>query len=492
MRKRHHQLLRVCLPALTACSLFATHALASGAWSDITAGDLTAIHQLLLDNHPGPVDSRNPAYRVWLETGFRQGLEAAKSAQNYFDYKRAVLAYINGFRDGHTNIAPAVDTVLYEWPGFLPAVAGDGKIRVGLSEQDGVTVGDEIVSCDGVPIGDLFEKNVAPYYWNRDIPQGRDLNMPRTLMIDAGDDKVRVASCVIAGAGGSHTVQLQWRRTTRPTAIDLRAKADGRVTPPLGLRKIDGIWFLSLPSFDYQSGADVVKFKAVLDDVAAHAKELQAASRVVIDVRNNRGGMSVWGRTAAGYLWGDKIVEAVNASLPSDVDWRASKSNLQHVSQFLEDAKKNGLPADSTAELTMVRDLMIKGLAQGTPLVREPGPATPLGKLPPSQFKGTVYFLTDEVCTSACLNFADVVLRLPHVVHVGRPTDADALYIDLNSAPLPSGFGIFQFSQKVFRTGVRGNNQWYEPKYKWPGGVMSDDAVAHWIASLPPAPGAAQ
>jgi hypothetical protein len=443
------------------------------------------IHRALLDNHPGPVDSRNPRYRVWLEEGFRQALARSASARTYFDYKRVVLAYINGFRDGHTNIAPAIDATFYEWPGFLPGVAPDAKIRVGVSEQDGVAVGEEILSCDGIQIGELFERNVAPYYWNRDIPQGRDVNMPRTLLIDGGDEYSRLKSCEIARADGVHRVELQWRRVSRAGGIALRRAADGRVVPDLGLRVIAGIWFLSFPSFDYQSGADVARFKAFLSQIETHRQELQDAERIVIDVRDNRGGISAWGLTAAGFIWGDELVQAVSASLPGDVDWRASKANYAHLMEFLRHAEANGLPARDIAELTSVSEQMAQALAHGQALAREASPVSPLGPLPPSRLKGSVYFLTDEVCTSACLDFADVVLRLPRAVQVGRSTDADALYIDLNSAELPSGLGVFQYSMKVFRTRARANNQWYEPKYRWPGGPMTDEAVAKWIATLP-------
>jgi len=463
----------------------AAAAVAATPWAEITAVDIRAIHQQLRDNHPGPVDSQNPNYRVWLEQGFRRALARSGTAQNYFDYKRTLLAYLNGFRDGHTNIAPAVDVTFYEWPGFLPAVAPDGKVRVGVSEERGITPGDEVLSCDGTPIGDLFERNVAPYYWNRDIPQDRDLNMPRTLMIDGGDQRSRVRSCDIAGAAGARHVELQWRRTPRARGIALRAEADGRVVPQLGLRKIEGIWFLSFPSFDYQSSADVSKFKAFLGEIAAHAEDLRHADRIVIDVRDNRGGISAWGLTAAGYIWGEKLVQAVSASLPGDVDWRASRANYAHISEFLQHAIANQLPPGDIAELTSVRTRMAQTLARGEPLSRETSPVTPLGKLPPPLLRGSVYFLTDGVCTSACLDFADVVLRLPNVVQVGRPTDADALYIDLNHAELPSGLGVFQYSMKVYRTRIRGNNQWYEPKYRWPGGLMSDEAIAKWIATLP-------
>lgn len=458
---------------------------ATAPWAGIAAGDIRMIHQVLLDNHPGPVDSRNPQYRVWLDEGFKQALASSASARTYFDYKRAVLAYLNGFRDGHTKVAAAIDATFYEWPGFLPSVAVDGKVRVGVSEQDGVAVGDEVLSCDGIQMGALFERNVAPYYWNRDIPQQRNVYMPQTLMIDGGDEQSRLNSCEIAGAAGVHRVDLQWRRTPRANGIELKRAADGRVVPELGLRRIEGIWFLSFPSFDYQSGADVARFKAFLNQIESHKQDLQNAERIVIDVRNNRGGISAWGLTAAGYIWGDELVQAVDASLPGDVDWRASRANLAHVAEFLRHAEANGLPARNIAELSSVAGQMAQALAHGDALSHEAGPVKPLGPLPPSRLKGSVYFLTDEVCTSACLDFADVVLRLPKVVQVGRPTDADARYIDLNAAELPSGLGVLQYSMKVFRTLVRANNEWYEPKYRWPGGTMTDEAVAKWIASLP-------
>ena len=58
---------------------------ATGPWAEIARTDLTAIHQLLLDNHPGPVDTQNPGYRVWLEDGYRKEMDAANDAQSFYD-----------------------------------------------------------------------------------------------------------------------------------------------------------------------------------------------------------------------------------------------------------------------------------------------------------------------------------------------------------------------------------------------------------------------
>jgi len=74
--------------------------------------------------------------------------------------------------------------------------------------------------------------------------------------------------------------------------------------------------------------------------------------------------------------------------------------------------------------------------------------------------------------------------RLPHVIHIGLPTSADAIYIDNTNADLPSGLGVLGYSLKVYRHRVRGNNEWYEPQVRWPGGPMTDEAVAKWIGTL--------
>jgi hypothetical protein len=73
------------------------------------------------------------------------------------------------------------------------------------------------------------------------------------------------------------------------------------------------------------------------------------------------------------------------------------------------------------------------------------------------------------------------------VVQIGGPTFADAVYIDINTMALPSGLAKFEYGMKVMRGGPRGNNQWYEPRYHWPGGPMTDEALAQWVDSLPAA-----
>ncbi|MCI0618071.1 S41 family peptidase, partial [bacterium] len=143
---------------------------------------------------------------------------------------------------------------------------------------------------------------------------------------------------------------------------------------------------------------------------------------------------------------------------------RASKSNYEFMQLMVKREKDAGL-LDQLTYVTKVRRAMEAGLDTGTALVRvEDRPKQKEGAQPQNPIKGHIYFLTDGECASACLDFADLMRRLPKVVHVGLPTSADAIYIDNTYTMLPSGLAGLGYSMKVFRNRVRKNNEWYEPQ----------------------------
>jgi hypothetical protein len=95
-----------------------------------------------------------------------------------------------------------------------------------------------------------------------------------------------------------------------------------------------------------------------------------------------------------------------------------------------------------------------------------------------------VVLLTDGYCASACLDFADWLLNLPGVLHVGRQTDADTVYMDVRNERLPSGLGAFTIAQKVYRDRARGHNEPYEPAHRYDGDLADTGAVQAWVRSL--------
>src|ERR1041385_1727862 len=89
------------------------------AWVAMTKGDLQAIHDLLMQNHPGPVDPQNPRYGKWLRAGLEEVSRQAESAASFSDYVRCLQYYTNGFQDGHIGIGLEVDPDRVAWPGFI-------------------------------------------------------------------------------------------------------------------------------------------------------------------------------------------------------------------------------------------------------------------------------------------------------------------------------------------------------------------------------------
>src|SRR5262245_46062084 len=143
-------------------------------WVALARADLQGIHDVLRDNHPGPVDPENSRYREWLEVGLAQSLQRAATARSYGDYERALRFYTNGFQDGHLGIGLEISPEETAWPGFVVEPAPDGGVEVTKAEADsGVRVGDRVTECDGRGIDELMKERVDPYFWNTAIPHQR-------------------------------------------------------------------------------------------------------------------------------------------------------------------------------------------------------------------------------------------------------------------------------------------------------------------------------
>lgn len=460
---------------------------ATNPWTELARRDLTAAANTLRDQHPGPVDPENPAYAERLRTNLDRAYADADRATNFADYKRTLLAFTNGFRDGHLGIYFTVDSTSLRWPGFLVGRAADGKVRLqAVAESERAYEGFELESCDGATADRLMAERVEPYYWNRDIPQQRDLLLPRLLLSENGDEARRLRSCSLRDRNGrQQTVELRWRYIGRSDADDRRHEAAGLVWPDLATRQIAGTWFISVPSFDFQGPDGTAQIQGFIQDLRQRADELHRSERVVFDLRGNGGGNSGWAVEILRALWGDQWMERTIATFDDTVDWRASQRNLDTLKKRAAEASRAGLEEDADYLRTAVA-AVADALKSGKPLARQSIPAKP-AKVDASlanPFAGRVYVLTDGICASSCLDFMDGVLKLPGVTHIGLPTSADAIYIDNQGEPLPSGLAALSYSMKVYRNRARGNNQWYEPKIRWPGGPMSDEALGSWVRTL--------
>lgn len=452
-------------------------------WAAMAAWDLQGIHDLLAANHPGPVDPQNGFYRDWLSKGLALANARARSAATYADYQRALRFYLNGFRDGHISNSFTMEPNRLSWPGFLVRRSdADGKVRVAFAKEGGsVPGGAELISCDGKSVEALMAERLDPYRWNADIPHARWATLPNLFVLHQSDTAWRLKSCTFDVEGEAKTIPLSWG--SEPRAV-MNAHLEKLAPPPkpLGLRQVGDIWFVTIPSFNY-SGEGAAGIKALIEEIKVRAPLLRQ-TKVVLDVRGNGGGNSSWGNLIAAALWTPELTARVGNSFDWTLDYRVSPDNIAHLETIIDQNRKDGL-SQSAASWERARNLVVEAQKKGLSLARLANPPTTTeGPPPPNPVTGRIFLLTDNACASACLDFADLVRRLPNATHIGLPTSADAVYIDNTGKTLPSGLAFLSYSLKVYRNRVRANNQWYEPQVRWPGGEMTDEALVKWIGQI--------
>lgn len=479
-------LLRRLAPMLTTLVLATAPQLAAQArfdWAALATQDIEAIHATLRDNHPGAVDQEHRQFAQWLVGGRHAALAQARRAESAADYARALRLYVNGFRDGHIIVSFQTPAQM-AWPGFLTRTGADGRTVVTVSSGEGTpAVGAELLSCDGIPVRTLVDRLVTPYRTNADIPHEA---VARSIFLFAtyADDPQAPARCLVLEGQARRAVTLRWRPFVASVRNEQLALALGNVVPTLGMRTVGNVTFISMPSFNWwDDGAK--QFQAFLDTLRANRAALLTSPNVVLDVRGNEGGNSSWGAQALAILWGEPPVRSIAGSFDWTVDWRASTANAAMMRTAANASRRSGLTADADYRAGFA-DSMEAAVRDGRPYVRSTSLPTPLNadSVGRSPFAHTVYLLTDHSCASACLDFMDIATRLPGTTHIGLPTSGDAIYIDNTGLTLPSGLASLSYSLKVYRNRVRGNNEWYTPRTLWPGGVMTDTAVAAWIATL--------
>jgi len=127
-------------------------------------------------------------------------------------------------------------------------------------------------------------------------------------------------------------------------------------------------------------------------------------------------------------------------------------------------------------------------LAAGEPWVKQEQSPMPTRELvtrtgaQPKRYAGAMAVVTDGACASACLDFMDVILAYPGVIHLGRTTSADTRYLEVASYEVTDQLRV-GVPRKAWFGRPRGNNEPYVPSRIYPGDIRDDAAVRDWTLS---------
>jgi hypothetical protein len=453
-------------------------------WPTAATDDLQTMHDLIRDNHPGPINAEDPTFNSWLRVGAAALRAQAQAARTQHDYRLVLQTYANGFADGHVDVRFNVPEH-WLWPGFLTRIdASADPPRVVLTEQaPGVSIGDVLVGCGTESASELLTRRVLRLRCNPKVPHRMRLVSPWLTVVDAEDADGQAPDCCLWTTTGMHTVKLHWRPIDAAALSRRLSDASGIEVAKLGMQVFRGTWLISLPSFNCR-GPDAARMQQLIGSLRARVTELHNARRVVFDLRGNCGGDSQWGEDIITALWGAATTKAVKATFDLTVDWRVSRRNCDALRANAIGMREAGHTNGSAKSDALARR-MDQALAAEAPLMSEACAPVATSLRLESPFKNTVYVLTTPHCASACLDFLDLLDRLPETKRVGLPTYADTKYLESAFAPLPSGLAKLVYPMKVYRNRARGADAAYYPEIAWSGGTMTDEAVIEWIDDLP-------
>ena len=461
-------------------------------WSTTFRDDLQAARHIILESHPGPVDALNPRFGDWLDAGFEQQIALTESIDSADAYVYAMLKFVGGFRDGHLGVRFDVDQGPPRWPGFFATWRNNTVVihTVDPALVSELAEGDRLRSCDGQTAEILVRQRVFDFQYDPALPANWVPAAARAF-VDLGNPFADVPKrCIFVRGNQEITLDLEWREFSwDDRRVDYSA-ARGRTRPEVGLHEPEpGVYWLQASTFG-PNEAQIAKY----EDAFRQLREARTTAKlIVLDLRGNDGGSSMWGGLFAAALWDELPGEDEDDS--KYVEWRVSEANIAYwetVPSILR--KQFGDSHSSIGWSNHVLRNLSASLKDGQDLWREtsvddeedPEDATTAEKSDPAapRYQGTVVALTDTTCGSACLDAMSLLTERPEVVHVGSVTTADTEYMEARSAPLPSGRATLVIPIKVYRGRVRPDGGYFTPAFRFEGLHWTDAALRTWILSL--------
>lgn len=479
-------------PAMAADSPPARPVDAEG-WRNLTLVDLGAMHALLRDQTVIPFDKQNPAYPRWLEEGYLAARARAAQVTDAAGHFFTLRAYANGFHDPHLTVGGQTNST--RWPGFVVAGQGSKAIVVLKDPSDPAapSPGAEIERCDGVATYALAQQRLGPFFFGAGQP-GR-WNVP-FLFHDMGNPFAPLpVSCQVRTGDQVAEFVLQWRPfpQSMPDIGPALTNAGSGPSAAWGLAEpAPGVFWIGVPSFAHLEDT-APKLQALIDAVRSRGDEMRYARAIVIDTRGNAGGVLSWPRRLADAVFTPQVMkparDAVNARRTA-TEVRASPENLIVMRRDNDAVAGETTAAEERNDRSYFRRLerAIKSkppiLRTGERKVSPEGGFTaqrPTGA--PSPFPARVYLLSNGSCISACLMFADAVLKVPGVRLIGSETGGDTPYSGVRREALPSGLASLRFPQLAVRGRGRAPLEVYEPDIPY-NGSWDDASVRAWVMAL--------
>ncbi|MGY2733589.1 S41 family peptidase [Sphingomonas sp. UYP23] len=454
-------------------------AMGSAYWRLAAQADVKAAHEFISANHPAMlVQVRDPAFRDAEAGAFKVARARADRVDSYDGYTAMLSAYAVALKDAHIWSRATFGINRPEWAGVIMAKRA-GRWIVAEEEVFGDApslVGAELISCDGVGVERFAEEKLGGFRIDWSIGAQQIHAAPLLLIDDHNPFVMRPKACEFSVAGGKRTAVMKWRLIKREALTPRIGAAIGAGAAGFGVRKAGAGYWISLQSL-IESAAPVVT------DVEARAAELRKAPFVVVDLRGNTGGSSIYGTRIAEALFGPGFV---NAKVPSDDGcdqvWRLSEGNLAQLTYYRDvlGPSRGKEFTDAMAQLlSRSIDARRRGKETSGPVECPAASSQAATATPASLMSGRLIVITDSLCFSSCLVVTHDLVALG-ALQVGQTTDANTRYSEVREVEMPSGLSKFSTLQ-AFTPGIPIRYGPFTPVISYPGDMSDTPALESWV-----------
>jgi hypothetical protein len=382
-------------------------------WRQITINDLQTMHDSLVENTPQYID-KLPDFMAWLDTGLVKALALAQKVNSEAGYYFTLAYYAQGFNNGHIRIE--IKDLPSKYAGLLIQYQ-DGVYQVKALDNDYKNLpplNAELISCDGKVSQDIIEQEIIPY---RFIPrlEASSRKAARSLFLDSNPFRSLPQQCIFKVNHVNKSYKIEWHDISLTKIAEINQTLNKKYNFQISRFGPNGIW-ISIPNLFPKEGAERDFFEMLVKI----APEFRSFNPVVLDVRGNSGGNSSWALRLLSGLYDENYVKAIFATKKEgDLIFRVSDKNIDHTKWLAKLYPEDMREALRSLISAKIAGKQLAKVNHDKKFLSQTQNAT-------SRFNNHLYFLTDENCFSACLNFADYVHWLPNTTHIGFSTYVDS------------------------------------------------------------------
>lgn len=469
-----------------------------------TAAHLDYVHQAINEVHPAVLEKDATDFYHWHTQGYDQAKKLLPLVKTEGDANAVMRFYLEGYKDSHLggnfNRTPysRIDSKKSVWTGWaISATHTSYFVQLTKTGDEYPPINSQLLSCDHKPIDMLLQESFSPYF-NRQwhllkARQQAAKALSQIFNNVAVLNRPDIKECTFDVNGERKSYPLVWQLRTEKDQADIKAINNQIYKLPNAKELSPGVLWITASDFQLNSPEAAISQKQLLEDLEKFSEK----SLVVFDTRLNSGGSSGHGfnilsrvlsnseKHYVSHKWDEKNEGA-------DAQFRASWRLYWNYDYALKEVITNQGRESPTAKFLIAAMEKIKStLDEGqsyfyqSEIFDDAGSSDKNVSAPPEKWDSAtkMILLTSSRCSSACLDFVDMVKLIPNLLHLGEPTNADTSYIEvarMQSSYYGETFD-FMVPAKKWNKRMRKDNEPYIPDIIYNGNIYDDQAVEKWV-----------